>query len=201
MTNQEFDRSATLRDDFRMGNVVKMFGAAKAGYEGAQTGYFAQDAPGDIALLYGFAKAVAPDDSAVREGEFATMEEAQSWFTKILHKPILLTTGSRLDKDVRRTIWMQLNKIYRVRKGSYFERTQDYGKLSIDAGLKPAWVVPHIEKMEKGMWSRTTRDLLKIVKEDPQAEAELRERFGVAENQSLVEVINEFYYRKKKEKP
>ena len=201
MTNQEFDRSATLRDDFRMGNVVKMFGAAKAGYEGAQTGYFAQDAPGDIALLYGFAKAVAPDDSAVREGEFATMEAAQSWFDRMIHKPTLLVTGSRLDKDVRRTIWMQLNKIYRVRKGSYFERTQDYGKLSIDAGLKPAWVVPHIEKMEKGMWSRTTRDLLKIVKEDPQAEAELRERFGVAENQSLVEVINEFYYRKKKEKP
>jgi predicted CopG family antitoxin len=51
------------------------------------------------------------------------------------------------------------------------------------------------------MWSRTTRELLEIVKEDPQAEAELRERFGVAENQSLVEVINEFYYRKKKEKP
>jgi len=196
MTNQDFDRSATLRDHFRKGNAVKMFGAAQAGYEGAKTGYFAQDAPGDIALLYGFAKAVAPDDSAVREGEFATMENAQSWFKKVLNKPILLTTGARLDKDVRRTIWMQLNKIYRVRKASYFKRTQDYGKLSIDAGLKPAWVVPHIEEMEKGMWSRTTRELLEIVKEDPQAEAELRERFGVAENQSLVEVINKFYYRK-----
>ena len=196
MTNQDFDRSATLRDHFRKGNAVKMFGAAQAGYEGAKTGYFAQDAPGDIALLYGFAKAVAPDDSAVREGEFATMESAQSWFAKILHKPISLTTGNRLDKDVRRTIWMQLNKIYRVRKESYFKRTQDYGKLSIDAGLKPAWVVPHIEEMEKGMWSRTTRELLEIVAEDPQAEAELRERFGVAENQSLVEVLSKFYYRK-----
>jgi len=195
MTNQDFDRSATLRDHFRKGNAVKMFGAAQAGYEGAKTGYFAQDAPGDIALLYGFAKAVAPDDSAVREGEFATMEAAQSWFNDMLNKPILLTTGARLDKDVRRTIWMQLNKIYRVRKASYFKRTQDYGKLSIDAGLKPAWVVPHIEEMEKGMWSRTTRELLEIVKEDPQAEAELRERFGVAENQSLVEVLNKLYYR------
>ena len=196
MTNQEFSRAATLRDDFRLGNVVKMFGAARAGYEGAQTGYFAQDAPGDIALLYGFAKAVAPDDSAVREGEFATMEAAQSWFDNILHRPIKLTTGNLLAKETRRTIWMQLNKIYRVRKASYLERTQQWGELATQAGLRPMWVVPHMEEMEKGMWSRKTRDLLKIVKEDPQAEAELRERFGVAENESLVNAINQFYFKK-----
>jgi hypothetical protein len=169
MTNQEFSRAATLRDDFRLGNVVKMFGAARAGYEGAQTGYFAQDAPGDIALLYGFAKAVAP---------------------------IKLTTGNLLAKETRRTIWMQLNKIYRVRKASYLERTQQWGELATQAGLRPMWVVPHMEEMEKGMWSRKTRDLLKIVKEDPQAEAELRERFGVAENESLVNAINQFYFKK-----
>ena len=115
------------------------------------------------------------------------------------HKPTLLVTGNRLNEDVRRTIWMQLNKIYRVRKKSYFERTQKWGVLATQAGLSPMWVVPHIEEMEKGMWSRTTRDLLQIVKEDPQAEAELRERFGVAENKSLVEVLETFYYKKETE--
>ena len=169
---------------------VLAHGAAKRGYD-------AGGAAGDIALIYGFAKMVAPDDSAVREGEFATMDSAMGWVRKHAILPERLLKGERLDKEGRRELWVLIDDINRSRAESLMVQAMDWAPIIKGSNLKMELVIPGWGNMDPDSPSmQKTKKLLKIYDGDEdmpeEVIAELRRRLGAKDGETLQSAVNWF---------
>jgi hypothetical protein len=182
-----------LRNNWRTENTLtKLYGAAVGSHAQAWPGYESQSAPGDLDLLYQLAKMLAPDDSAVREGELDNMSAVMGWVQQKLLLPERLFKGDQLTQEARREVWMLIDEVKRARKLALLEHSTNYAELAKRMGVKPEWVIPGWENMDPtGVWNKSTMNLVVQLKEGNTLELqkELKRRLGVLPEQSLNEAL------------
>jgi hypothetical protein len=121
-----FDRSKKIRDrhDKLSGEFVKVRDSFDRVRESQQT------AAGDIALIFNYMKMLDPG-SVVREGEFATAQNAGGVDDRVLNSYNRLLTGERLNPKQRTEFESQAGKLFdiaEVRNKSLIKETISLGK-------------------------------------------------------------------------
>tara|TARA_R110000772_G_scaffold207074_1_gene317654 strand:+ start:516 stop:1616 length:1101 start_codon:yes stop_codon:yes gene_type:complete len=97
---EAFGNEKQLRGEFD--KQAKKFDEALLGFEKVQKAAMEETASGptDLALIFGYMKVIDPT-SVVREGEFATAEEAGGVSEKVINLYNKVRTGQRLTQEVR----------------------------------------------------------------------------------------------------
>lgn len=101
------DLEAKMRAEYN--NQTKNFGEVKAAYGRVLASE--ETAAGDLALIFSYMKMLDPG-SVVREGEFATAEQAAGVPDRIINIYNKLLTGERLNPDQRKMFSSQAKSLY-----------------------------------------------------------------------------------------
>lgn len=103
---------------------------------------------GDIALVYSYMKILDPD-SVVREGEFATAQNAASIPDRVLNAYNKALQGERLNEKQRADMVNQAKKVYESQKESQDKLTKNYKGLAKSYGLKEENIITDVS-MDQG---------------------------------------------------
>lgn len=115
---------------------------------------------GDVALIYGFMRMQDPG-STVREGEFATAQNAAGVSDRVRNIYNKLVSGERLTVEQREDFKSQASKQFNAALGGQRRLEQEYTRLAKASGFDPAQVIV---------------DLIQEFRVDPRAEEEKRRR-------------------------
>jgi hypothetical protein len=145
-----FDQATKLRAEFTTAakpliEMRQMYGRVDAAYKDTTP-------VGDIALTYGFMKMLDPT-SVVREGEYATAQNAAGVPDRIRQQWNALVDGNRLSPGVRGDMYKQAQAQFGVIEKQHSELEGRYRELATRQGLDPANVVIDLRggvKMEDG---------------------------------------------------
>lgn len=124
--NQLRDEFNTLTKDYR--TVADAYGRIQSAQE---TG------PGDISLIFSYMKLLDPG-STVREGEFATAQNAGGVPERIIAQYNRLVSGERLAPETRRQFLDQAQGLYEQASRDYQRTKTHYGELAKRYGADPA---------------------------------------------------------------
>lgn len=118
LTPEKLKSVNILADDLRNNQKYRNMVDIENGYLNVKSGIDGNNAQGDLALIYGFNKMLDPN-SVVREGEFATTEEAQGLVKRLLNWPGKIMTGNRLLPEVRQAFLKQANNLYNQKANDF----------------------------------------------------------------------------------
>lgn len=130
---------AQLRDDFRQDS--KAFGSLSSAYGKVQQAATADSAAADIALIYGFMRILDPT-STVREGEFATAQNAGSIPDRVIAAYNKAVNGGRLAPEIRKGFVAEATKIYNQGLQDHQQTRKFYEDTARRSGLNPQNVMP-----------------------------------------------------------
>ena len=99
------------------------------------------DAAGDMALIFSYMKMLDPN-STVREGEYATAQDAGSIPARIIGMYNAAINGQKLAPDVRKGFVNRSDILYKKAKTDYEKREQTYRNLAKAYGLDPERSAP-----------------------------------------------------------
>lgn len=127
---------AGMRKEFtkESGDFIKLQGAIKKINNAPTTG------PGDIALIFNYMKILDPQ-STVREGEFATAEQAGGVLESVLNTYNRLVTGGRLTPKVRGQFRSAASDLFATQLDTQVQSENIFRKLATDSGIQPNQVV------------------------------------------------------------
>jgi hypothetical protein len=137
-----------LRDDFQRDtkemflvrdHYARMLTAAEAPADENTRG------PADMALIFSYMKMLDPT-SVVREGEYATAQNAGSVPQNIITMYNNMRTGDKLHPDVRKGFIDQGNKIYGAIEGQHQASVKGYEDLSRRLGQDPANIIKPLQR-------------------------------------------------------
>lgn len=136
-----FTQEKQLRSEYM--TESKPFTDLRTNYQKIQAS--SQDTTGasDIALVYSFMKMLDPT-SVVREGEFATAENAGGIDSKITTLYNNVLNGQRLSPQVRKDFVTQAGRQYSQQAQTYQQIKKKYADLASKLGLDPDNVAPDI---------------------------------------------------------
>lgn len=100
----------------------------------------AANGPGDISLLTGYMKMLDPG-STVREGEFATAENAQGVPAQVRTQWNKLMSGERLAPETRAQFVKMADSIYTARADEYRQVGQQFTRIAKQRGYNPDSIV------------------------------------------------------------
>lgn len=130
--------AAELRKEFFGNPTVKNtenIGEAYQKIKGSES-----TAAGDVSLIYGYMKLMDPG-STVREGEFATAQNAGSIPERVQAAYNRALKGTRLAPEVRADFLKQADNVYQAQLSRYKPLADEYGRLAKQSGLEPNDVV------------------------------------------------------------
>jgi hypothetical protein len=133
-----FDNTAKLRTEFT--NAAKPLVDMRQMYGRVEAAYQDTTPVGDIALTYGFMKMLDPT-SVVREGEYATAQNAAGVPDRIRQQWNALVDGNRLSAGVRADMFKQAQAQFGAIEKQHGELENRYRDLATRQGLKPDDVV------------------------------------------------------------
>lgn len=133
-----FKRADTLRDEYN--TQAKDFRSVEDSYSTIQSLAKQPSAAGDIGLLTSYMRMVDPG-STVREGEFATAENAAGVPTRVRARYNALVSGERLTVEQRKDFVGQAKNMYDARKGQHGKLRSRYESLATRAGIDPLDVI------------------------------------------------------------
>lgn len=110
-TDKKFDQSKKLRDEYR--SISKDFESVADAYGRVQASVESPDAAGDIALIFNYMKMLDPG-SVVREGEFATAQNAGGVNDSVRNMYNKIVSGERLQPSQRAMFSDRAEKLYNV---------------------------------------------------------------------------------------
>lgn len=148
-SKQKLDLGEGLRKEFMGNQVVKdsqVLASARAKMESA---FKRPSAAGDMGLVYGIMKMFDPG-STVREGEFATAENAGGIPSQIMNLYNKVLKGERLPPAVRQDFMTQANGLYQAQLGRLKPLQGEYGRLARQGGLQESDVVLNLGLSEPG---------------------------------------------------
>ena len=139
---REFAQESKLRDGYI--KESKPFADLRTNYSRIKAS--AQDNTGasDIAMVYSFMKMLDPT-SVVREGEFATAENAGGIPQQIQTMYNRAIDGQRLSPDVRKQFMQQADRQYEAQFKTYKQIQKTYQGLAGQYNLDPSKVAPDLE--------------------------------------------------------
>lgn len=138
LTEKRFSRANVLRDEYS--SQLKDFRTVEAMYGNIQATAKNPSAAGDIALLTAFMKLNDPG-STVREGEFATAQNAGGVDDRIRAQYNNLLTGERLTPEQRQDFTTQAAAIHEQRQKQANRIRREYTDLAKRAEVDPLDVV------------------------------------------------------------
>jgi hypothetical protein len=136
--DETFKRANILRDEYN--TLTKDFETISSGYRNILSAAEQPSAAGDIALVYGFMKLQDPG-STVREGEYATAENAGGVSSRIRAQYNKALSGERLAPEVRKDFVAQAKRLYKGQTERYDQKRSRYADLAARSGLDPADVI------------------------------------------------------------
>lgn len=137
-----FNQEGKLRTEFV--NQTKDFAVVKDAYKKINAVAKKPSAANDISLVYGFMKLNDPG-STVREGEFATAQNAGGIPDRVRSMYNKALSGERLADSVRKDFVSSAQTIYDQQKTSYDTVKNNFSQLSKQYGLDPSRVAIDIE--------------------------------------------------------
>jgi hypothetical protein len=136
--HQKVGDEAKLRDDFRQES--KNYTVLRDAFTKIKGASESQTGPGDISLVYGYMRMLDPG-STVREGEFATAQNAGSIPQRITAMYNKALNGERLDPAIRSQFVSEANKIYSQSLEDHKKIRDRYRDITTRSGLDPENVV------------------------------------------------------------
>jgi len=136
--NQNIANEAKLRDDYA--RDTKEYVTIRNAYNKIVGAAKSASAAGDIGLVYGFMKLQDPG-STVREGEFATAQNAGGIPERVRAMYNKAVNGERLDPSVRKDFVAQAEKIHEQYNADYLKTKDMYTGIAQRGGMDPRNVV------------------------------------------------------------
>ena len=135
------DQGNKLRTDFENLPENKDFKKVRASYDKVKSAGMNPSAAGDISLVFNYMKILDPG-SVVREGEFATAENAGGVPTKIANFYNKLASGERLTDKQRQDFMNQARLATLNQFAPVQEQVDRYTTLATRRGVDPVDVIP-----------------------------------------------------------
>lgn len=138
---RDFTQESKLRGEYM--TESKPFTDLRVNYQKILASSKDNNGASDIAMVYSFMKMLDPT-SVVREGEFATAENAGGVPTQILTMYNRAVSGERLAPEIRQQFLQQASRQYEQQLQTHQQIMKKYGDLAAKLGLDPANVAPDI---------------------------------------------------------
>lgn len=97
-------------------------------------------AAGDLALIFNYMKMLDPG-STVREGEFATAQNAAGVDDRVINIYNRLLTGERLSEDQRKDFINTAGNVMEAQLGSHSKLEKEYDRLAKEQDIDPSLIV------------------------------------------------------------
>lgn len=137
---QRRDSETSLRNEFIKRPEVKRFQEIRAQFERVKQGADANNASGDIALVFSFMKMLDPG-SVVRESEFATAQNAAGVPDQLRNTYNKVLSGTRLGSEQRVEFKNTAENLLKSEVEN-FEAVKDwFTNIITDAGARPEFVI------------------------------------------------------------
>lgn len=138
---REFTQEGKLRAEYE--KAAKPFVDLRINYQKILASSQDNTGASDIAMVYSFMKMLDPT-SVVREGEFATAENAGGVPTQIMTMYNRALTGERLAPEIRQQFLQQAGRQYEQQIQTYEQIRKQYAELATQYGVNPERVTPDI---------------------------------------------------------
>lgn len=142
-SKKEPDRSKAatdLRKEFTAHPVTKRYQDVKISYDKVKRAANSGTAAGDLSLIFGFMKLLDPG-SVVREGEFATAQNAAGVPDRIRNAYNAAIDGQRLNPEQRKQFVDTARDAFAAEEAVYRQQEQLFRRLAETQGLDPANVI------------------------------------------------------------
>lgn len=185
---REFTQEKQLRESYI--KEAKPFTDLRTNYQ--RIAASAQDNTGasDIAMVYSFMKMLDPT-SVVREGEFATAQNAGGVPSQIVAAYNRALSGERLAPEVRQQFMQQATRQYQQQLATYEQVRKTYQGLATQYGVNPERVTPdlsygvQVDTGSIGVPDEAIRDLL--ADPSPEAMQEFNAVFGAGAAEAILQ--------------
>lgn len=138
---REFTQEGKLRNEYV--KESKPFTDLRINYQKIMASSRDNTGASDIAMVYSFMKMLDPT-SVVREGEFATAENAGGVPTQIMTMYNRALTGERLAPEIRQQFLQQAARQYEQQLQTYQAVRQQFQELARQYGIDPERVAPDL---------------------------------------------------------
>lgn len=135
---QQITNEGKLRDDYA--KEAKNYIIIRDAFNNVKGAAKSQTGPGDISLVYAYMKLLDPG-STVREGEFATAQNAGGVPERVRAAWNKMLSGERLDQNVRKQFVSEAAQIHGRSKANYDKITEQYTNIAKRSGLDPQNVI------------------------------------------------------------
>lgn len=180
-----------LKSDMRLDPDIKNFVDVRDGYERVQVGANANNAQGDLSLLFGYMKMLDPT-SVVRETEFANAEQAQGVLQRVMNLPDKYIAGERLTEEARKHFAKSAQDLYDQKKKSYDNASTYYGEEAATYGIPEERLVRDLSSTLIDKENEAKNKVIEMGKTDESVRAVTTEFFTdypEATYQDLLEVL------------
>jgi hypothetical protein len=133
-----------LRKEFMGNQVVKATQEVSTAWNKMRQAYEAGSTPAsDISMVYGFMRMQDPG-STVREGEYATAENAGSVDQRVVGMYNRLLKGGRLHPTIRADFMKQATGLFQSQMDQYKPLASEFGRYATQSGIAENDVVPNL---------------------------------------------------------
>jgi len=141
-----------LREEFTKQPAVKEYTTVRDAYGKVQGAAIDKSAAGDISMIFAYMKMLDPA-STVREGEFATAQNATGVPGQVQNLYNQILSGNRLNETQRIDFQTQAKRLYGVHERQYGALRGQYEGLAQRAGIDPRRITLDYGKVDEGQQS------------------------------------------------
>jgi hypothetical protein len=134
--SESFDQERGTRKDYRSEADVKTYQDVRNAYERVRASAETDSGPGDIGVIFNYMKMLDPG-SVVREGEFATAENAGGISNKVRNLYNSLIEGERLTPELRAEFVRASEKLYGETVSNLEQTNETYMGIAERWGIDP----------------------------------------------------------------
>lgn len=139
---EKLDKAGSIRGEFNATPAVKDFSLQSQAYGRIVSSATDPSAAGDLALIFNYMKILDPG-STVREGEFATAQNAAGVDGQVRSLFNRLVNGERLNPDQRADFVDRAGRLYNSAEKQYSQTESFYKKVGQNAGLDTSLLLPN----------------------------------------------------------
>jgi hypothetical protein len=131
-----FDRESALWKEYMAAEPVKTYQALRNSYERIRQSAQTDSGPGDLGLIFNYMKMLDPG-SVVREGEFATAENAGGVGQQITNLYNRVVSGERLTPELREQFVAAADRLYQEASANLADINQTMNSRATGWGVDP----------------------------------------------------------------
>ena len=189
-----WQRVKDMRGEFLKNKTVEVTGLSRLMKKNAVLGASRGDGQGDLMLLYAFARLVAQDGSAVREGEFETVKDAQAWFAQHSPKHLkdIVLKGSMLAGVSRAKVLEGVQMMARASEQSYRELWEQYKGDFGMAGIQEKYLPGYQDMVKRefqDMSNQKFQTRYRAGSDDPDQKERMEKEFNRRKESGLFEKV------------